>query len=407
MYSENFISKKLRTYAQRNDWLISGEYIYGEESGFLFTGMDSKKEKTFITPVPGITPDQESELLEILKKNENTMKLSAYEITDDFLSIRVKDSMSIKPEDLEFILALLTGAMQEVNIVAANRCQECKELDTHTTNFIYDLYCYMHDDCAKIYENDSTITENLGEQIDLPSEEIIQKDNIPTDESNEGIDNVADENLSEPFSYKPFTASGNSDSPLFKKIIYTIAGALLGSIPWIILPFVMDLANDLLQKITQEAFAANVVQSLLICLCAYFIPYFAIIGYRLSSGKFTTQGRWITGIVSGTVVLLIQFVYLAVLIIKEPSVTLNFANYMTNIVKFNFYINMLLGALIGLVFTLISVLPYFDSNKQQPKKSKYSSARVVDVEPENPDLAENSDSTDDNDSDENKEENNG
>jgi len=386
MYSENFISKKLRNFAQRNDWLISGEYIYGEESGFLFTGMDSKKEKTFITPVPGITPDQESELLEILKKNENTMKLSAFEITDDFLSIRVKDSMSIKPEDIEFILALLTGALQEVNIVAANRCQECKELDTHTTNFIYDLYCYMHDDCAKIYENDSAVS---GEPA-----EILQSDNIPTNESSEGTDNVTDEDLSEHSSYSSFITAGKSDSSLFKKIIYTVAGALLGSIPWIILPFVMDLANDLLKKITQAAFAANVVQSLLICLCAYFIPYFAIIGYRLSSGKFTTQGRWITGIVSGTVVIIIQFVYLAVLIIKEPSVTLNFANYMTNIVKFNFYINMLLGALIGLVFTLISVIPYFDSNNQKSKKSKDSPARVLEVEPDNSESIEVSESSD-------------
>jgi len=377
MYSENFISKKLRTFAQKNDWLISGEYIYGEEAGFLFTGMDSKKEKTFITPVPGITPDQESELMEILKKNENTMKLSSYEITDDFLSIRIKDSMSLKAEDVEFILALLTGAMQEVNIVAANRCQECKKLETETTNFIYDLYCYMHDDCAKIYENDSSMP--------VEPKEVSKQDKISDDDSNEAEETITDEDLSKSDSSDNSIVTAKEDAPLFKKIIFTVAGAILGSIPWLILPFVMDLATDLIEKITQAAFAINVVQSLLICICAYFIPYFAIVGYRFSSGKFTAQGRWITGIVSAAVVILIQFAYLAVLIIKEPSVTLNFANYMTNIVKFNFYINMLLGALIGLVFTLISVLPYFDSNKPQAKKSKNSTSEMLESGSENSD----------------------
>lgn len=361
MYSENFISKKLRAFAQKNDWLISGEYIYGEESGFLFTGMDSKKEKTFITPVPGITPDQESELFELLKKNENTMKLSAYEITDDFLSIRIKDSISLKPEDIEFILALLTGALQEINVVAVNRCQECKELNTSTTNFIYDLYCYLHDECAKIYtdeisssQTNSNSPENvLSDEItdDINSDEEGQSDSTNQAVTGESVLNLKD------------------DVSVAKKVIYTIAGALLGSIPWLILPYVLDLANDLLEKITRAPIAANVLQSLLICLCAYFIPYFAITGYRLSSGKFSAKGRWITGIVSVSVVILIQFAYLAVLIVKEPGVSLNFANYMTNIVKFNFYINMLLGALIGIVFTLISVLPYFDSNKPSAKKS--------------------------------------
>ena len=75
MYSENFVSKKLKTFAQKNDWLVSGEYIYGEEQGYLFTGMDSKGQKTFITPVPGITDEQKAELFEVLAKNKQTMKL--------------------------------------------------------------------------------------------------------------------------------------------------------------------------------------------------------------------------------------------------------------------------------------------------------------------------------------------
>ena len=78
------------------------------------------------------------------------------------------------------------------------------------------------------------------------------------------------------------------------------------------------------------------------------------------------------GIVSISVIILVQFAYLAVLIAKEPAVVLNFSNYITNLVKYNFYINMLLGAAIGIVFTLIAVLPFFESKpKSDDEKRKF------------------------------------
>ena len=240
---------------------------------------------------------------------------------------------------------------------------------------MYDLYCYMHDDCSKIYSNEAATSDEAVENFDTSA---VASDDPDYNADSDSINN-SNAVSQDDGSAKTFIISTQENVSLTKKIIFTVAGALLGSIPWIILPFVLDLANDLLNRITKAAVAANVLQSLLICLCAYFIPYFAIVGYRLSSGKFSRQGRWITGIVSGVVVILIQFVYLAVLIIKEPSVTLNFANYMTNIVKFNFYINMLLGALIGIVFTLISVLPYFDSNRQPVKKSKIPESKSSEI----------------------------
>jgi hypothetical protein len=62
-------------------------------------------------------------------------------------------------------------------------------------------------------------------------------------------------------------------------------------------------------------------------------------------------------------VIVAQFAYLAVLIIKEPGVEFTFSNYISNLTKFNLYINMLLGVLIGVVFTLIAILPFFDNTK--------------------------------------------
>lgn len=353
MYSENFVSKKLKTFAQKNEWLISGEYIYGEEQGYLFTGMDSKGQKTFITPVPGITDDQKTELFEVLEKNKQTMRLDEYEISDDFLCIRIKDSMSLKPDDLDFILALLVGSIQEVGIVAVDRCQECGKMDAGHENFVYDLYCYMHEDCA----------DHLGE-ID---EEIssVGGDNGIDDTVNQNSESITEDLTPDNNNSNDISSMDmNTDSvPLSRKITFTIIGAIAGSIPWLFLPFIIDLVNDLLSKVTQSALIPNFVQSLLTCVCAYLVSYFAIEGYKLSKSKLNIKGRWIIGTVSVITVIVAQFAYLAILIIKEPDVKFTFTNYISNLTKFNLYINMLLGILIGVVFTLIAILPFFDNSK--------------------------------------------
>ena len=346
MYSENLLSKKMRTFAEKNEWLVSGEYIYGDEQGYLFSGMESKGQKTFITPVPGIEESQVKDLFAALDKNSSTMKLKEYDITDDFLCIRVKDSVSLKSEDLEFIIALLVGILQDLTIVTAGRCQECGELGADNEDFLYDLYCYMHTECAaKIKEGDED-GDGAGDDF---------------------TDSDADE-YPESGAVRPAAATKAPDEevsasvPLWKKILFTAGGAVLGSIPWLIMPYIMDLLFDLLARFSSPDILNNFAQSLITCLCAYFVSYFAITGYRLSNARMDGKGRWIVGIISIAVVILVQFGYLAVLIIKEPNVALTFQNFITNLVKYNFYINMVLGAGIGVVFTLISVLPFFDSS---------------------------------------------
>lgn len=356
MYSENFVSKKLKDFAQKNEWLISGEYIYGEEQGFLFSGLDGKGQKTFITPVPGITDEQKEELFVTLEKNKETMKLLEYAISDDFLCIRIKESMQLKTDDIEFILALLVGTMQELFIEPVGRCQECGKTGAENESFIYDLYCYMHDDCEKKHED--LVLEEISDSSNFSDS---SDSSDASDESDDSVDHEALANINDDEDMQ------NLKVKPIKKFLFTIGGAILGSIPWLILPFVMDLIKDLLSKITENSLIFNFTQSLLTCVCAYLVSYFAIIGYRLSKSKMETKGRWIVGIVSIVTVIVIQFVSLAILIIKEPSVTLTFSNYITNLSKSNFYINILLGALIGIVFTLIAVLPFFDNSVSSAK----------------------------------------
>lgn len=363
MYSENFVSKKLKTFAQKNDWLVSGEYIYGEEQGYLFTGMDSKGQKTFITPVPGITDEQKAELFEVLAKNKQTMKLDEFEVSDDFLCIRIKDSMSLKPDELDFILALLVGSIQEVGIVAVDRCQECGKMDAGHENFIYDLYCYMHEDCARHLGD---IDEGMAAKDNEDRSEDSNEDSSEyTDENSESDVAASDDDSNDAGTKGMSSAATESEYlvPLSRKITFTVIGAVAGSIPWLFLPFIIDLVNDLLSKITQSALIPNFVQSLLTCVCAYLVSYFAIEGYKLSKSKLNIKGRWIIGITSVITVIVAQFAYLAVLIIKEPGVEFTFSNYISNLTKFNLYINMLLGVLIGVVFTLIAILPFFDNTK--------------------------------------------
>jgi hypothetical protein len=341
MTVEKLVSHKMIRFARKNNWLVSGEYIYGEEQNFLFTGMDSKKQKSFITPVPGITQDQIDDLLALLEKNKSIMKLDEYEIADDFLCIRIHNSFSLKPDHIDFSLALLTSSMQQVSIVATDRCQVCKELGAGSTGFVYDLYCSMHDKCAEIQKQ---------EEDDLDSADIKESSDSST----------TTEPAGNPAEAPPLPEDSLPSVSTRVRVLYTLFGALLGAIPWLILPFVIDLINDYGFRLNAPGMLVNFIQSLLTCLCAYLISSFAITGYKMSKAPIDTLGRKVIGITAIAVVIVIQFAYLAVLIIKEPQVHLTFSNYFTNLVKFHFYITMLLGAFIGVVFVLISVLPFFD-----------------------------------------------
>ncbi len=359
MYSENTISKKFRVFADKNEWLISGEYIYGDEQGYLFSGLDGKGEKIFLTPVPAITDDQKAELFAALEKNRATMKLASYAIADDFLCVRIKDSARLKTDDLEFIIALLVGTLQDLSIVTAGRCQECGKMGADTEDFVYDLYCYMHKDCAAKFKAESAVGE--GKEASDSEEEA----------SGDG-ENDADKAVEQESSKAVETPDA---VPMWKKIVFTAGGAIVGSIPWLALPYILGWVGGLIEKITANTIVGNLVQSLLTCICAYLVSYFAILGYRLSKSRMNRKGRWIVGIVSVAAVILIQFAYVAVLIYKEPSVALTWDNYITNIAKSAIYINLLLGILIGTVFTLISVLPFFDTSVSSSKKAKQIAAK--------------------------------
>lgn len=360
MYKENLISKKMRIFAERNDWLISGEYIYGEEQGYLFTGIDGKSIKSFITPVPEILDEQITQLYELLEKNSTTMMLQEYEVTDEFLCIRIKDSTSLRTDDIELILALLTGIMQDLEIVAINRCQECGQLGANNEEFIYDLYCYIHEDCVDKYKGEEATTEI--ENADISKENTFEQSENTVMETTDGIEREK-----------------NNVSSL-KKILFTLGGAILGSIPWIILPYYMDIVDDILNKFNSPVLLNNFIQSLFTCICAFLVSYIAIVGYKLSGASMDKRGRFTVGITSIAIIIVVQFAYLFVMILKS-DVDMTFNNYFTNLIKYNFYIQLILGFAIGTVFTLIAVLPFFDNKvKVEDERVNFLNKRKKTVE---------------------------
>ncbi|MFA5564197.1 MAG: hypothetical protein WDA32_08420, partial [Candidatus Caldatribacteriota bacterium] len=216
--------------------------------------------------------------------------------------------------------------------------------------YMYDLFCYMHDDCAtKFDENEKGVETADGVNSDDTDDSDVSD---PEAEAEEG--GALDRN--------------NRQVSTLRKVLFTLAGALIGSIPWLIMPYIMDMVNGLLNSAGSPDWVLNLVRSLITCICAYLISYFAIVGYKLSGAGINKSGRWMIGIISIAFIIIVQFAYLAVLILKEPSVKLTFGNYMTNLVKYNFYRDMLIGAGIGTVFALIAVLPFFDSSKGKTSK---------------------------------------
>ncbi|NLV47444.1 MAG: hypothetical protein GXY22_02180, partial [Clostridiaceae bacterium] len=81
------ISKQLAKLAERISWekRDADEMIFGNYNDYLFSVLDGKGFKAFITPIAGIKPDDLAAIRIYLDQHEKELRLFNYEISDNFL----------------------------------------------------------------------------------------------------------------------------------------------------------------------------------------------------------------------------------------------------------------------------------------------------------------------------------
>jgi hypothetical protein len=141
------LSSQMLKLAERNEWKINAEEqtVFGEFNGYLFTAIEGKGFKAFITPVAGIDPDSLKSLLGFLQENYRVLHLRNFETTDNFLCIRQQGGGSLSTDKMEYLLAQVSGLLS-LGEMPADACVVCGKKASRR-GLYYGLLCYLHPEC--------------------------------------------------------------------------------------------------------------------------------------------------------------------------------------------------------------------------------------------------------------------
>ena len=142
------LSTQMMKLAERNQWKTNAkeETVFGSYSGYLFTGLEGKRFKTFITPLAGISPDGLQAILRFLGDNRRTLNLRNFEASDNFLCVRQQEGLfPLSVEKMEYLLAQISGLLSLYEM-PADACVVCGK-PAQRRGLYLGLFCHLHPEC--------------------------------------------------------------------------------------------------------------------------------------------------------------------------------------------------------------------------------------------------------------------
>ncbi|HHX30890.1 MAG TPA: M20 family metallopeptidase [Clostridiaceae bacterium] len=169
------ISNSLLKFAAKNGWYVykDGEYTFGEFNGYPITAKTDEVLSSYFVPIAGIAPENLIELTTWLESKRFPLKLADYEMTDNFIAIRARDTALSGPASkIRNFLQILTDKLIELEVPCEN-CAICG-LPASDKALYVGLYCAIHPDCIGKAGVDYTLSaspEWEEEELILLSEE--------------------------------------------------------------------------------------------------------------------------------------------------------------------------------------------------------------------------------------------
>lgn len=180
------LSTQLMKLAENNQWKVNKEEqaVFGEYNGYLFTALEGKNFKAFITSLAGISPDALKSLTKYLDNNFHALKLRNYEMNDNFLCIRLKEGLfPLASEKMEYLLAQISGLLA-LDELPTDACAVCGQ-PTKRKGLYYGLFCHLHAECQDLepvdFTGSATQADTADEMADDPAEAVVTIEEDETD----------------------------------------------------------------------------------------------------------------------------------------------------------------------------------------------------------------------------------
>lgn len=142
------LSTQMMKLAEHNQWKINADEstVFGEFNGYLFTALEGKNFKAFITPLAGIRPDALQTLLKFLESNHRALKLRNFEVNDNFLCVRMQEGLlPVSTEKMEYLLAQISGLLS-LGELPGDACAICGR-PARRKGLYYGFFCHLHEEC--------------------------------------------------------------------------------------------------------------------------------------------------------------------------------------------------------------------------------------------------------------------
>jgi hypothetical protein len=153
------LSTQMMLLAERNQWRTNAEEqtVFGEFNGYLFTGLEGKGFKAFITPLAGINYDALQSLLSYLTKNTKTLNLLNFDVSDNFLCVRAREGLfPLSAAKMEYLLAQISGLLS-LSELPVDACAVCGE-PAVKRGLYFGLFCHLHPECKDREPVDFTVS---------------------------------------------------------------------------------------------------------------------------------------------------------------------------------------------------------------------------------------------------------
>ncbi|HZK29081.1 MAG TPA: Sapep family Mn(2+)-dependent dipeptidase [Clostridia bacterium] len=142
------ISNSLLKFAAGEDWHVynDDEAVFGEVNGFTVTAKTNDTLTSFFLSIAGIAPEDLIEFTAWLESSRFPLKLVDYEMTDNFIAVRAKDTaFSGTAKQIKQFLTQLTDKLEALH-VAHDHCAICGLKASQKALYV-GLYAYIHPDC--------------------------------------------------------------------------------------------------------------------------------------------------------------------------------------------------------------------------------------------------------------------
>lgn len=172
------LSNSLLKFAASENWQVykKDACVFGTVNGYCITASTNEALTTFYVPVAGIAPENLIELTVWLENTRFPLVLINYEMTDNFMAIRAKDTaFSGTAAQMKRFLDILTEKLKELD-VDPNVCAICG-LSADNLALYVGLFCHIHGECIHKVGIDFTNPErDVHDQIVSEAELLLLND---------------------------------------------------------------------------------------------------------------------------------------------------------------------------------------------------------------------------------------